>query len=69
LLWYVEFCCFAEQQGAPIAGYILDAQSGGSSMIKSFRPAMFYAGSLALASAVLTAAMRLKITTSMKKRV
>ncbi|KAI1422886.1 major facilitator superfamily domain-containing protein [Xylaria sp. FL1777] len=36
--------------GAPIAGYLLDAY-GGQELFQAYRPAMFYAGSLALGAA------------------
>ncbi|KAI1338647.1 MFS general substrate transporter [Xylariaceae sp. FL0016] len=37
--------------GAPIAGYLLDAYGGEDSGFQAYRPAMFYAGSLALGAA------------------
>ncbi|KAI0147633.1 major facilitator superfamily transporter [Xylariaceae sp. FL1272] len=37
--------------GAPIAGYLLDAYGGEDAGFKAYRPAMFYAGSLALGAA------------------
>ncbi|KAI0868613.1 major facilitator superfamily transporter [Hypoxylon argillaceum] len=37
--------------GAPIAGYLLDAYGGQDSGFQAYRPAMFYAGSLALGAA------------------
>ncbi|KAL4929179.1 monocarboxylate transporter [Aspergillus undulatus] len=54
--------------GAPIAGYILDASGGEEGGIKAYRPAIFYAGSLAFTSTVLAAAIRLKTEMSLKKR-
>ncbi|KPI40213.1 putative transporter MCH2 [Cyphellophora attinorum] len=49
--------------GAPIAGYILDAYGGAKSAgFKAYRPAIFYAGSLAMASALLTLFLRLKMS-------
>ncbi|KAL2868779.1 MFS general substrate transporter [Aspergillus lucknowensis] len=54
--------------GAPIAGYILDASGGEEGGIKAYRPAIFYAGSLAFTSAVLSAASRLKTEMSLKKK-
>ncbi|KAL5336312.1 major facilitator superfamily domain-containing protein [Aspergillus crustosus] len=54
--------------GAPIAGFILDASGGEESGIKAFRPAIFYAGGMALAAALLAATMRLKMARSLKKR-
>ncbi|KAI0516757.1 major facilitator superfamily domain-containing protein [Xylaria bambusicola] len=37
--------------GAPIAGYLLDAYGGQGAGFQAYRPAMFYAGSLALGAA------------------
>lgn len=48
-------------KGAPIAGYILGAYGGTEAGLKAYRPAMFYAGSLALVSAVMIIAARLRI--------
>lgn len=48
--------------GAPIAGYILGAYGGTEAGLKAYRPAMFYAGALALASSVLIIAARLRIS-------
>lgn len=47
--------------GAPIAGYLLQAYGGAEGGLKAYRPAMFYAGSLALASAALVLAARLRL--------
>ncbi|KAL4884457.1 MFS general substrate transporter [Aspergillus karnatakaensis] len=54
--------------GAPIAGYILDASGGEESGIKAFRPAIFYAGGLALTAAILAGVIRFKTARSLKKR-
>ncbi|KAL3476754.1 major facilitator superfamily domain-containing protein [Aspergillus californicus] len=59
---------FGSARGAPIAGYILDASGGEQAGIKAYRPAIFYAGSLALTAAILAAAIRLKTEMSLKKR-
>ncbi|KAL4821614.1 major facilitator superfamily domain-containing protein [Aspergillus spinulosporus] len=59
---------FGSARGAPIAGYILDASGGEQGGIKAYRPAIFYAGSLAFAAAVLAAAIRLKADINLKKR-
>ncbi|KAL4866108.1 hypothetical protein BDV12DRAFT_187718 [Aspergillus spectabilis] len=59
---------FGSARGSPIAGYILDASGGEESGIKAFRPAIFYAGGLALTAAVLAGAIRLKAARSLKKR-
>ncbi|KAI9151424.1 Beta-lactamase-like protein [Paramyrothecium foliicola] len=47
--------------GAPIAGYILDAYGGSDNDLKAYRPAMYYAGSLALAAAGLIASVVFRI--------
>ncbi|OAA80411.1 monocarboxylate permease [Akanthomyces lecanii RCEF 1005] len=47
--------------GSPIAGYLLEAFGGASGGLKAYRPAMFYAGSLALISAILLAIVRFRI--------
>ncbi|KAL4999331.1 major facilitator superfamily domain-containing protein [Aspergillus recurvatus] len=59
---------FGSARGAPIAGYILDASGGEQGGIKAYRPAIFYAGSLAFAAAVLAAAIRLKADINLKKK-
>ena len=46
-------------QGSPIAGWLLQAYGGSSAGRAAFRPAIYYAGSLAMASAGLIAAMRM----------
>lgn len=48
--------------GAPIAGYILDAYGGETAGFKAYRPAIFFAGSLALASSLMTLVLRLKMS-------
>lgn len=45
--------------GAPIAGYLLQAFGGTSAGFKAYRPAIFYAGGLAVISAFLVAFVRL----------
>lgn len=57
------------RQGAPIAGYILKASGGESSGIGAFRPAIFYAGSMATIATVLAAVVRIKVDRTMKKTV
>ncbi|OAA53110.1 monocarboxylate permease [Cordyceps fumosorosea ARSEF 2679] len=52
---------FGSQRGSPIAGYLLEAFGGASGGLKAYRPAMFYAGGLALISAVLLAIVRFRI--------
>lgn len=56
-------------QGAPIAGYILAAYGGGkSSGFKAYRPAIYYAGSMALGSAGLVALVRFRISSKIVKK-
>lgn len=45
--------------GSPVAGWLLQAYGGSSAGRAAFRPAIYYAGSLALASAGLIAGMRM----------
>lgn len=54
--------------GAPIAGYLLDAYGGETAGFKAYRPAIFYAGGLALLSALLVAVLRLRMSKSPLKR-
>ncbi|KAK7423520.1 hypothetical protein QQX98_000977 [Neonectria punicea] len=44
--------------GAPIAGYLLEAYGGADSGLQAYRPAMFYAGALALGATGLVAFIR-----------
>ncbi|GFF62389.1 hypothetical protein IFM51744_10955 [Aspergillus udagawae] len=55
--------------GAPIAGYILNASGGQQGGISAYRPAIFYAGSMATAATVLAAVMRMKVDRRIKKTV
>lgn len=50
-------------RGAPVAGYLLDAYGGPSAGIQAYRPAMYYAGSVSLASAVLVATVAVLVRT------
>ncbi|KAL7921459.1 major facilitator superfamily domain-containing protein [Trichoderma austrokoningii] len=50
--------------GAPIAGYILEAFGGTDGGLHAYRPAMFYAGALALVSGIFILAARLHINKS-----
>lgn len=56
--------------GAPIAGYILNAfggeEAGG---FKAYRPAMYYAGSMSLAAAILVGMLRVRIDSKWKKKI
>ncbi|KAJ6780104.1 hypothetical protein PWT90_01033 [Aphanocladium album] len=47
--------------GSPIAGYLLEAFGGANGGLKAYRPAMIYAGGLALISAILLGIMRFRI--------
>jgi len=53
--------------GPPIAGYLLQA-TGGASGIASYRPAMYYAGSLTVASCLLIVGMKVKTVKSLRKK-
>ncbi|KAA8642776.1 hypothetical protein EYZ11_002932 [Aspergillus tanneri] len=53
--------------GAPIAGYILDA-SGGQGGVGNFRPAIFYAGGMAMTAALLALWIRLRTDMGALKR-
>ncbi|KAK4236141.1 major facilitator superfamily domain-containing protein [Achaetomium macrosporum] len=55
--------------GAPIAGYMLSAYGGESSGIAAYRPAIFYAASMAMAATILAAYVRLNVDRSLKKTV
>ncbi|KAJ7197815.1 major facilitator superfamily domain-containing protein [Mycena pura] len=55
--------------GAPIAGYLLNAYGGADSTLSAYHPAMFYAGSIAMASAGLVSVVRLKINSGLLKKV
>ncbi|KAJ5088683.1 hypothetical protein N7456_012299 [Penicillium angulare] len=55
--------------GAPIAGYILNASGGESSGAGAYRPAIFYAGSMATVATVLAALVRIKVDRRFKKTV
>ncbi len=48
--------------GAPIAGYLLDAYGGTDAGFQAYRPAMFYAGSMALGAAGLVEGVRLRMS-------
>ena len=54
--------------GAPIAGYILAAYGGQEAGFKAYRPAIFYAGSLALIATLLVGFVRLRMSKSLYKR-
>lgn len=54
--------------GAPIAGYILNAYGGQSAGFEAYRPAIYYAGSMALGAAGLVALVRLRVSRSILKK-
>lgn len=54
--------------GAPIAGYLLQAYGGAQGGLRSYRPAMFYAGGITLAAATMVIVMRWRTTKSWKKK-
>jgi hypothetical protein len=49
-------------QGAPVAGYILQRYGGTDAGRMAFRPAMYYAGSMSLGSAMFTLGVRQLMT-------
>ena len=49
-------------QGAPVAGYILERYGGTDAGRAAFRPAMYYAGSMSLGSAMFTLGVRQLMT-------
>lgn len=57
-----------DKQGAPIAGYILAAYGGQSGGFKAYRPAMYYAGSMALGAAGLVVLVRLRMSSKFLKK-
>lgn len=54
--------------GAPIAGYLLAAYGGQANGLQAYRPAMYYASSLSLASAGLVALVRLRMSSKILKK-
>lgn len=54
--------------GAPIAGYLLDAYGGENRGLNPYRPAMYYAGAMALASALLVLAARMRASVKLVKK-
>lgn len=54
--------------GAPIAGYLLDAYGGEKAGFTAYRPAIFFAGSLGMASALIVGALRLKMSPKLLQR-
>jgi len=54
--------------GAPIAGYLLSAFGGEAAGLRAFRPAVFYAGSMAMGAAGLVLAMRVLTERKLLKR-
>jgi len=54
--------------GAPIAGYLLEAYGGETGGFKSYRPAIFYAGSMALGAAGMVAYVRFSMSSKITAR-
>lgn len=54
--------------GAPIAGYLLNAYGGESRGLSAYRPAMYYAGGMALASALLVLGARMRSSMKLIKK-
>lgn len=56
-------------QGAPIAGYLLQAHGGEKSTLAAYHPAMFYAGSMALVALGLVGMVRMYIDKHIMRKV
>ncbi|KAF7357294.1 Monocarboxylate permease Mch4 [Mycena sanguinolenta] len=56
-------------QGAPIAGYLLNAYGGADSTLSAYHPAMFYAGSMGLGATGLVSLVRLQTSTRFFQKV
>jgi MFS family permease len=54
--------------GPPIAGYLLQATGGAAAGISAYRPAMYYAGSLTVASCLMIIGMKVKTTKSLRMK-
>ncbi|KAJ5412502.1 uncharacterized protein N7487_006861 [Penicillium crustosum] len=54
--------------GAPIAGFILDAAGGENKGIMGYRPAIFYAGAMALVASIIGLSIRLKTDMKLLKK-
>ncbi|KPM40546.1 hypothetical protein AK830_g6007 [Neonectria ditissima] len=55
--------------GAPIAGYMLDAFGGRHAGAKPYRPAVFWAGAMALTAAILIGVMRFRLSRKLMMKV
>ncbi|KAJ5901660.1 hypothetical protein N7495_002188 [Penicillium taxi] len=55
--------------GAPIAGFILNASGGQENGVAAYRPAIFYAGSMATVATILAGLVRMKVDRRIKKTV
>jgi MFS family permease len=55
--------------GAPLAGYILDAFGGEHAGFEAYRPAMYYSGSMSMASAILVGMLRFRIDRRLKTKI
>ncbi|KAJ5696906.1 hypothetical protein N7455_000200 [Penicillium solitum] len=54
--------------GAPIAGFILDAAGGENKGVTGYRPAIFYAGAMALVASIIGLSIRLKTDMKLLKK-
>ncbi|ETS73622.1 hypothetical protein PFICI_14568 [Pestalotiopsis fici W106-1] len=54
--------------GAPIAGFLLNAYGGENRGLNPYRPAMYYAGAMALASALLVLIARMRFSVKLIKK-
>lgn len=54
--------------GAPIAGHLLNAYGGENRGLNPYRPAMYYAGAMSLASALLVLAARMTASVKLVKK-
>jgi MFS family permease len=54
--------------GAPIAGYLLNAYGGQSKGFEAYRPAIYFAGSMALGAALLVGMARLRVDGKILKK-
>lgn len=55
--------------GSPIAGYLLDAYGGPDKGLQAYRPAMFYAGSMAAGAGILVGVMRFRASKSPRAKI
>jgi hypothetical protein len=55
-------------KGSPIAGFLLSAYGKGHPTLQSYHPAMFYAGSMALSASGMVCMARLKVDSTLWKK-